>query len=161
MDHFSDLFKQKRCPAVNRAAGPDTLNLFCMWKRWHLHTWKHLRHESSTTIGQLMSHRDIWMRYTCIFLGLKANKSMNNFPPLWSNCYWILLKWSPLFLWKDWCLLLPRVWRILPVKSELLVYRGHWLLPSYISIKNVGVTLTLSYCAAGTRSSSSDSRAGE
>ena len=93
--------------------------------------------------------------------GLRANKSVNNFPPLWTNCYWILLKWSPLFLWKDWCLLLPRVWRILPVKSELLVYRGHWLLPSYISIKNVGVTLTLSYCAAETRSSGGDSRAGE
>lgn len=100
--------------------------------------------------------------YTCIFWrGLGANKSVNNFPPLWTNCYWILLKWSPLFLWKDWCLLLPRVWRILPVKSELLVYRGHWLLPSYISIKNVGVTLTLSYCAAETRSSGGDSRAGE
>lgn len=49
----------------------------------------------------------------------------------------------------------PRVWRISTVKSKLLVCCGHWLLPSYVSIKNSGVTLTHSYCAVGTCGSDS------
>lgn len=47
------------------------------------------------------------------------------------------------------CLEVTGVWRILTVKSQLLVYSGQCLLPSYVSIKNVGVKLTGSYCAAG------------